>query len=104
MKRKTGTLFGATAAAAALTMSLGVGTASAAPMGCSQGGGFTYATAYCSGGTGYYQAYADCFQSYWPHYHRFVQSDWKRARSGQTAWVWCPFGYNVWSRGVGVKN
>lgn len=79
-------------------------TAQAAPSGCSAGGGFTYSTAYCSGGTGSYQAYATCKQTFWPYYSAFVQSGWVRARSGQTAWAWCPFGYNVMSRGVGIRN
>lgn len=92
------------AAVAALLMPVGAGQATAAPTGCRTGGGFTYATAYCSGGTGSYQAYATCFQTYWPYFHRFVQSDWKRAKSGHTATVWCPFGYNVKSRGVGIRN
>lgn len=79
-------------------------TAQAAPTGCSARGGFTYSTAYCSGGTGSYQAYATCKQTFWPYYSAFVQSGWVGARSGQTAWVWCPFGYNVMSRGVGIRN
>lgn len=79
-------------------------TAQAAPTGCSAGGGYTYSTAYCSGGTGAYQAYATCKQTFWPYYSAFVQSGWVGARSGQTAWAWCPFGYNVMSRGVGIRN
>ena len=80
------------------------GVANAAPNGCKAGGGFTYATAFCSGGTGSYQAYAVCKQSFWPFFSSFVQSDWKRAGSGQTAWVWCPLGYDARSRGVGIRN
>ncbi|ACL42402.1 hypothetical protein Achl_4451 (plasmid) [Pseudarthrobacter chlorophenolicus A6] len=104
MKRKLTSLALGTAVVTALMLPLSAGPASAAPNGCYAGGGYTYATAFCSGGTGSYQAYAVCFQSYWPFFQTFVQSDWKRAGSGQTAWVWCPFGYNVKSRGVGLRN
>lgn len=96
---------GAVVAVVASSAALGIpSTASAAPTGCQAGGGFTYATAYCSGGTGAYQAYAVCKQSFWPFYSRFVESTWKRAKSGETAWVWCPLGYDVRSRGVGIRN
>lgn len=104
MKRKIASMAAAATLAATVMLPLTAVPASAAPNGCRAGGGFTYSTAYCSGGTGSYQAYAVCFQSYWPYFRAFVESDWKRAGSGQTAWVWCPFGYNVWSRGVGIRN
>lgn len=104
MKRKLTSLALGTALAAAMMLPLSAAPASAAPNGCYAGGGGTYATAYCSGGTGAYQAYAVCFQTYWPFFHKFVESDWKSARSGHTAWVWCPLGYNVKSRGVGLRN
>ncbi|WP_284986802.1 hypothetical protein [Arthrobacter sp. fls2-241-R2A-172] len=103
MKHKLASTAAAIATATALTFA-GVASAAAAPTGCSTGGGGTYSTAKCTGGTGYYQAYAVCKQTYWPFYSSFVQSDWKKAGSGQEAWVWCTFGYNVSSRGVGLRN
>jgi hypothetical protein len=104
MKRRIASAGFAIALLTALFSPLGAGPAAAAPTGCWAGGGGTYSTANCSGGTGYYQAYAVCKQTYWPFYSSFVQSDWKRAGSGQQAWVWCTFGYNVASRGVGLRN
>lgn len=85
---------------------IGIAPASAAPTGCSTGGGGTYSTAYCSGGTGYYQAYAVCANPAIPGatFYKFVQSGWVAAKSGKTALVWCPFLYVVSSRGVGLKN
>jgi hypothetical protein len=91
---------------AGMMVTLAAAPASAAPTGCTTGGGMTYATAYCSGGTGYYQAWAQCQGTVWPYYWTFVQSDWKRAGSGQTAWVMCTAwnGGVVYTRGVARRN
>jgi hypothetical protein len=104
MKRRIASLALATSLFTALMVPLGAGPAAAAPNGCWAGGGYTYTTAYCSGGSGYYQAYAVCKQTFWPYFSAFVESDWKRAGSGQTATKWCPLGYNVMSRGVGLRT
>lgn len=95
------------AVAATLAIPLTAGPAAAAPTGCGAGWagvGYTYATAYCSGGTGSYQVWAQCFGTVWPYNWYFVQSDWKRAGSGATAWVFCPFGSNVSTWGIGRRN
>jgi hypothetical protein len=84
-----------------------VPSASAAPTGCGPGWageGNTYVTAYCSGGTGSYQVWAQCWGTVWPHYYYFVQSSWYRAGSGATAWAWCPPGAVVNTWGIGRKN
>jgi hypothetical protein len=81
--------------------------ASAAPTGCGPGWageGNTYVTAYCSGGTGYYQVWAQCQGTVWPYYWYFVQSPWYRAGSGATAWAFCPIGSVVYTWGIGRKN
>lgn len=95
-----------TAIASAMMLSVGASSASAAPTGCKTGGGGTYATAYCSGGTGSYQAYARCFNPSIPGatFWKFVEGPWVAARSGKTASVSCPFLYVVDSRGVGIRN
>jgi hypothetical protein len=81
--------------------------ASAAPTGCTQGWagvGNTYVTAYCSGGTGSYQVWAQCAGTVWPYYYYFVQSPWYRAGSKATAWAFCPIGSVVNRWGIGRKN
>lgn len=106
MKQKCTTLIACAVMSLAAVFSLGAGTASAAPTGCSKGGGGTYATAICSGGTGSYQAYATCMNPTIPGatFYKFVEGPWKVARSGQTSTVGCPFLYVVSSRGVGIRN
>lgn len=82
-----------------------VQAAQAAPTGCKAGGGGTYITATCSGGTGWYQAYGVCASYAIPGatFYWFVESGWVKAKSGKTAWVWCGAG-TVTSRGVGIKK
>jgi hypothetical protein len=89
-----------------LLLSLSAGPAAAAPIDCwtNDGVWFPYATAYCSGGTGAYQAWATCMQNFWPYDAAFVESDWKQAGSHETAWVWCPAGHRVLTYGVGLKS
>lgn len=79
-------------------------TANAAPTGCKASGGGTYATAHCTGGSGRYWAWANCQMANWPYWKTTVHGSSKKARSGQTAWVWCPPPYLVIQRGVGVAN
>lgn len=89
------------------TLSLTAQPAVAAPTGCGSGWagvGNAYATAYCSGGTGSYQVWAQCYPSVWPYNWAFVESPWYRAGSGATAWVWCPPGKLVSTWGVGRRN
>lgn len=89
-----------------LLLPLSAAPASAAPTGCwaNDGVWFPYATAYCAGGTGFYQAWAACKMNFWPYSSVFVESDWKAAGSQQTAWVWCPAGYRVVNYGVGLRS
>lgn len=94
MVRKTLSVVFTIIITAVLMTTLSVAPASAAPTGCSVGGGNTYATAYCSGGTGSYRVWAQCQGTVWPYYWTFVQSGW--VRPGQTAWVWC----TAWNGGV----
>jgi hypothetical protein len=104
MKRKIASAALVTSLLTALMLPLSAGPAAAAPTGCYAGGGFTFTTAYCSGGTGAYQAAAICQQSFWPYHSKHVVSDWKAARSGQTPWAWCPLTYNVVARWVNLRN
>lgn len=106
MKRKLSLIPLSVLMGAAAVLSAGVGTANAAPNGCSTGGGGLYATAYCSGGTGSYQAYATCMNPTIPGatFYKFVEGPWKRAKSGEKSTVWCPPLYVVSSRGVGLRN
>ncbi|MEP9395358.1 hypothetical protein ABLE92_25305 [Gordonia sp. VNQ95] len=102
--RVAATVLAASAAATVATATTGV--AGAAPTGCTKGGGNTYATAKCTGGTGWYQAYATCFNPTIPGatFYKFVEGPWKKARSGETSTVVCPILYAVDYRGVGIKN
>ncbi|MGC0363875.1 hypothetical protein ABH922_001859 [Rhodococcus sp. 27YEA15] len=106
MKRNVTTVLAGAALSVAAVFSIGTGPASAAPTGCSPGGGGVYATAKCSGGNGWYQAYAVCMNPAIPGatFYKFVEGPWKKAKSGETSTVWCPLLYVVSSRGVGVKN
>lgn len=89
-----------------LLLPLGAGPAAAAPTDCwtNDGVWFSYVTAHCSGGTGWYQAWAACKENFWPYDAAFVESDWKVAGSQETAWVWCPAGYRVVNYGVGLRS
>jgi hypothetical protein len=57
-----------------LLLPLSAGPAAAAPTDCwtNDGVWFPYATAYCSGGTGAYEAWATCMQNFWPYNAAFV--------------------------------
>jgi hypothetical protein len=89
-----------------MLLPLGAAPAAAVPTGCwtNDGVWFPYATAQCSGGTGWYQVWAACKQNFWPYNAAFVESDWKAAGSQETAWVWCPTGYRVLNYGVGLRS
>lgn len=96
------------AAAAAVTVLMSPqGAANAAPTGCKKSMGYTYtmegAQAYCSGGTGWYQAYVSCVFKV-GGVHKFKEGSWKRAKSGQVSQVLCPLGYKVKFYGIGLKN
>lgn len=96
-----------TAALTALLLPLSAAPASAIPTGCSAGGGNTYATAWCSGGTGYYQVWATCAGTVWPYNWAFVQSGWKRVGTWGSAWTTCPPGFDgfvIQDRGWSRKN
>lgn len=93
-----------TLAATALLVPAGMAPASAAPSNCTKYTGGVYGTAICSSGYGYYQAYARCEQTYWPYFHAFREGPWKKVGSREKSWVWCPFGYNVRSVGIGLSN
>lgn len=85
-------------------LGVGLGSADAAPNGCSKYGGGTYSIAKCTGGTGSYQAYAVCKQPQWPYFSALREGPWQPARSNKESWVWCPPLYLVQSRGVGLRN
>ena len=104
---RTAGLLVATAAASTALVGAAATSASAAPTGCSTGGGNTWADAYCSGGTGYYQVYAVCRNDFIPgaSQYWFVESNWVKARSGERPSVQCWSGGGVvQSRGVGLRN
>lgn len=105
MRKTIGSIL-ATATLTAAAILAPVGTAQAAPTGCTKGGGGTYATAKCAGGTGYYYAYAVCMNPTIPGatFYKYVEGPKRKARSGQTSKVWCPLFYVVSSRGVGLTN
>lgn len=89
------------------TVSFTAAPAAAAPTGCGPGWagvGSTYATAYCSGGTGSYQVWAACTGTVWPYNSAFVESPWYAAGSGATAWVFCPVGKVISTWGIGRRN
>lgn len=97
----------ATTAALTLAATVAVATpAQALPTGCGTGGGNTYASVYCSGGTGAYQAWAVCFNPTIPGatFKTVVTGPWKAARSGQNSMVSCPFLYVVESRSYSIRN
>ncbi|WP_331764111.1 hypothetical protein OG225_43435 (plasmid) [Nocardia sp. NBC_01377] len=108
MQRKNRLMMGlgGMVASAMIAVTVGAGTATAAPTGCSKGGGNTYANAICTGGNGSYQAYATCFNPTIPGatFYKFVEGPWKRAGSKETSTVWCPFLYVVESRGIGLRK
>lgn len=87
-------------------MSVGVAApASAAPSNCVKGGGTFYAQAQCTSGSGSYQVYATCKQVHWPYYSTFKEGSWKRVNKNRdVSTVYCPLGYAVQSRGIGLRN
>lgn len=92
---------------AVLMVTLAVSPAAAAPTGCGDGWagtGSTYATGYCSGGSGTFRVWAQCAPSVWPYYWTFVQSGW--TRPAQTAWVLCTAwnGGQVAAHGIERRN
>ncbi|UPU42747.1 hypothetical protein [Rhodococcus qingshengii] len=91
-------------ASLAVLIPVSASTASAAPTGCTTGGGNAYSTAYCSGGSGRYWAWANCKMTTWPYWTATVHGGSKAAKSGQHATVLCPPLYLVINRGVGVAN
>jgi hypothetical protein len=84
--------------------------ASAAPTGCGPGWageGNTYATAWCSGGTGTFNVSAQCRSTVWPYGYSFVESSWRRPGGTaltNSAWVQCSFPSTVVTWGIGRRN
>jgi hypothetical protein len=85
------------------------GPAEAYPSNCGggwQGYGYTYASYKCTSGTGQYQAWAQCWDTVWPHYYTMASGAWKSPNSN----VWddsiatCPFPYNVVTSGLSRRN
>jgi hypothetical protein len=80
--------------------------AEAAPTGCGagwMGNGATYASAYCSGGTGTYQVWIQCSSTVWPYGWSFKESAWYRPGTGPAV-VWCGVGSTIARRGIGLRN
>jgi hypothetical protein len=86
-----------------------VGTAkpaAAAPTGCTagwMGNGSTYASAYCSGGTGTYNVWIQCQSTVWPYWYSFKESGWYRPGTGP-AFVMCNPPSTIVARGTGRRN
>jgi hypothetical protein len=84
--------------------------AAAAPTGCGSGWagqGGTYTTAWCSGGTGTFNAWAQCQSTVWPYGYSFVESSWRRPGGTaltNSAWAQCSFPSTIVTRGIGRRN
>jgi hypothetical protein len=80
--------------------------AAAAPTGCTagwMGNGMTYASAYCSSGTGTYNVWIQCRSSVWPYWYSFKESAWYRPGTGP-AFVMCNAPSTIVTRGIGLRN
>ena len=107
-------------AAAALAAGTTLGMAAAAtpasastsglPTGCGPGWageGATYATASCSGGSGYYREWVYCVPAAPGPWGSSIQrSPWHKPGGGQwaEAWINCPFPDQVQNRGIDLKS
>ena len=83
---------------------------SAAPSGCGPGWagvGNTYATAWCSGGTGTFNVWVQCRSTVWPYWYSFVESSWRKPGGTawtNSAWAQCGVPSMVVSWGIGRRN
>jgi hypothetical protein len=63
--------------------------AQAWPTGCWAGGGGTYSTAICNGGTGSYSAWARCKQPQWPYQVFYDFGSYEKVGSGRYSVAIC---------------
>jgi len=107
---KSRTKAGLVAAAVAGAMLAVATPASAAPTGCGSGWagqGATYTTAWCSGGTGTFNVWAQCQSTVWPYGYSFVESSWRKPGGTaltNSAWAQCSFPSTIVTRGIGRRN